>query len=597
MADESGMAAKYQMLEELGSGSFGTVYKAIDRATGEIVAIKHIDLESSDDDIQEIQQEITVLSTCASPYVTQYKTSFLRGYKLWIVMEYLGGGSCLDLLKPGVFNEAHIAIVCQQLLLGLDYLHQEGKIHRDIKAANVLLSHTGKVKLADFGVAAQLTNIKSQRNTFVGTPFWMAPEVIQQAGYDFKADIWSLGITAMEMINGEPPHASTHPMKVLFLIPKAAAPRLEGATYSWQLRDFIAQCLEKDPDKRPTAKELLKHKFIRGAGKTEALQELIQRRQEWEATKGLAANIKYYAEPMDTLTNKNVDDDAWVFDTIKPGAATPSKSLHTKAKPSVPVPEYVDEPSEPMRNLNLESDLHSPRPVANSTVRRTRGTVSRSSSKRSTRRRSSGIKQPLGLDMTFGNTPSTVRQFRRVSDRQSSLGSTAGFIPGMGENSAPKTLFSEPNSKEAILGRRMYNVGVGLTCQEVLANTCDQEKREAISRLAEAFSDLEMIDPEGLFHIVKTSYEKLHADPKISTVFPKPAPESPQKPKLVLAQNNPHLKSHRRRQSVQVQSEQGWNAGGNIPGQHPVGMEHTKQLADVLYTRWTDGLRNRWPAV
>ncbi|KAM5465986.1 hypothetical protein MauCBS54593_006234 [Microsporum audouinii] len=597
MADESGMAAKYQMLEELGSGSFGTVYKAIDRATGEIVAIKHIDLESSDDDIQEIQQEITVLSTCASPYVTQYKTSFLRGYKLWIVMEYLGGGSCLDLLKPGVFNEAHIAIICQQLLLGLDYLHQEGKIHRDIKAANVLLSHTGKVKLADFGVAAQLTNIKSQRNTFVGTPFWMAPEVIQQAGYDFKADIWSLGITAMEMINGEPPHASTHPMKVLFLIPKASAPRLEGAAYSWQLKDFIAQCLEKDPDKRPTAKELLKHKFIRGAGKTEALQELIQRRQEWEATKGLTANIKYYAEPMDTLTNKNVDDDAWVFDTIKPGAATPSKGLHIKQQPSAPFAEDIDEPSESMRNLTLENESSGPKPVANSTVRRTRGTVTRTSSKRSTRRRSSSVKQPLALDMTFGNSPSTVRQFRRVSDRQSSLGSNAGFVPGMSENSVPKTLFSEPNSKEAILGRRMYNSGVGLTCQEVLANTCDQEKREAISRLAEAFSDLEMIDPEGLYHIVKSSFEKLQADPKLSTVFPKPAPETPQKPKLVLAQNNPHLKSHRRRQSAQVQSDQGWNPTGNIPGQHPIGMEHTKQLADVLYTRWTDGLRNRWPAV
>ena len=260
--------AVLELQEKIGEGSFGSVYRATDLRSGEDVAVKIL---PADSDMAPLQREIMILKHCDSPHIVRYFGTYVKDTDLWITMEYCNAGSVSDLMEAAgrTLEEAHIAAICRSALRGLEYLHAQRKIHRDIKAANIMLNDRGEAKLADFGVAARYSSTHSKRNTVVGTPFWMAPEVIQMTNYDGVADIWSLGITVIEMAEGAPPRADMHPFRAIFQIPKADPPTMtKPEDWSANLNDFLRHCLAKDPAERPHPAELLKHPFVcEGEGK------------------------------------------------------------------------------------------------------------------------------------------------------------------------------------------------------------------------------------------------------------------------------------------------------------------------------------------
>uniref|UniRef100_A0A3Q0SKE1 non-specific serine/threonine protein kinase n=1 Tax=Amphilophus citrinellus TaxID=61819 RepID=A0A3Q0SKE1_AMPCI len=371
----------WEIIGELGDGAFGKVFKAQNKQTGVLAAAKVIDTKT-EEELEDYMVEIDILASCDHQNIVKLLDAFYYEGKLWILIEFCAGGAVdavmLELERP--LTEPQIRVVCRQTLQALVYLHENKIIHRDLKAGNILLTLDGDVKLADFGVSAKNTKTLQRRDSFIGTPYWMAPEVVmcetsKDRPYDYKADIWSLGVTLIELAQIEPPNHEMNPMRVLLKIAKSDPPMLmQPSRWSPEFSDFLKRCLDKNVDNRWGAMQLLQHSFVSSVTDSKPLRELIaeakaevteeiEEHKEEEEEEETEAHLGHKRAPSDVSVASSEDEKI-------PLSPSTLESVPEKAEPILPVPapaelpmanhvvdtSFVEEPPSPAAEEPAEED-------------------------------------------------------------------------------------------------------------------------------------------------------------------------------------------------------------------------------------------------
>ncbi|MGH0129387.1 UNVERIFIED_CONTAM: hypothetical protein FKN15_024116 [Acipenser sinensis] len=361
----------WEIIGELGDGAFGKVYKAQNKQTGTLAAAKVIDTKT-EEELEDYMIEIDILASCDHQHIVKLLDAFYYESKLWILIEFCAGGAVdavmLELERP--LTEPQIRVVCKQTLEALCYLHDIKVIHRDLKAGNILLSIDGDIKLADFGVSAKNTKTLQRRDSFIGTPYWMAPEVVmcetsKDRPYDYKADIWSLGVTLIELAEIEPPHHELNPMRVLLKIAKAEPPTLsQPSKWSAEFKDFLRKALDKNLDNRWNANQLLQHPFVTSVVDNKPLRELIA-----EAKAEVTEEIEEGKEEDD---DEEHDPQLLVPGHKRaPSDASIASSEDEKLSQSASILESVSEKIEPDRTEDKASDKLSDEGISTSEADKT----------------------------------------------------------------------------------------------------------------------------------------------------------------------------------------------------------------------------------